>query len=74
MDLGEAWISEKGAPPMGSPDCGAVRSFGVRREVKDIGISTRRKHNYIGSVAVDLTSYYIPRHNAACSAVDNDYV
>src|SRR5258707_15835915 len=56
---------------MGPPYGSAVGRLGVGREVEDIRVSPRFKHDHIRGMTLYLTGYQVSRHNAACSSIDD---
>src|SRR5258708_12544288 len=59
---------------MGPPYGSAVGRLGVGREVEDIRVSPRCKHDHIRGMTLYLTGYQVSRHNAACSSIDDHNV
>src|SRR5258708_23404574 len=59
---------------MGPPYGSAVGRLGVGREVEDIRVPSRCKHDHIRGMTLYLTGYQVSRHNAACSSIDDHNV
>src|SRR5580658_7327971 len=74
MNLREARVGEQRTAPMRTPDGSAVARLRVGRQIKDVGVSTRRQYNYVGGVTRDLPGYEVARHNATSSTVDDHQV
>jgi len=73
VDLRVAGVAEAGALLVGAPDGGRVRSLGVRRQVKDVGVTARGQHDGVGDVNAQLAGHHVAGDNAARRSVnDND--
>src|SRR5271156_1199619 len=74
MNLREAWIREQRAATVSAPDGCAVARLRVGRQIVDVGVSTRRQHNYVCRVTLDVPGHQITRHYASRSTIDDHHV
>src|SRR5579885_3917174 len=74
MDLREAGIAKGCAAFIGSPDSGAVRTFGVRGKKIDVSVAAGAENDGVGDMRIDLAGDEVAGNDAAGFAVDDDEV
>ena len=72
VDLGVAGVAEVSALTVGTPRGGGIAAHGVRRQEKDVAVTTGSQDDGVTKPLFDLAGNHVTSHDAASSPVGDD--
>ena len=72
VDLGEAWVGERGAALVGPEGGGDVASLGFGREIEDVANNRPREHDVVCRVRLDRPGDHVAHHEPRAVRDDDE--